>query len=201
MTVEETPKKKRSFFSIFGSELVLGSLVALLSVLAALAAFQGSLADSQESDKNVEGQKQITEANALYLEDNQYIIYDYTMYDGWYVNQDTNLDAAEYYKVNFSDNLNAGIARSENEPFDTAYYDAMYAEANSTYDEALTFFEEAQTAGDRANNMQMVVLIFAVGLALSAYGSLIAPEKTIRIVFAMGAIAALIAGLIKFFIS
>jgi hypothetical protein len=198
MIDEKSPSKMQTFLRRLSSEAVLGTLVALLSVLVALAAYQGSLSDSQESDKNVEGQKQLTEANAMYLETNQFVIYDFTMYDGWYVNQDTNPDIAEYYQGSYSDNLISSIDRPDG-PFDSQYYQEMYADADSTYNEAQTYFDEAQAAGDRANKMQLVVLVFAVGLALAAYGSLMAPEKAIRAVFTIGSIAALIAGLISYF--
>ena len=179
------------------SEVVLASLVAVLSVLTALAAYQGSLADSQESDMNVEGQKQLTEANSLYLEANQFVIYDYTMYDGWYINAGKDEEIAQYYVDSFSEELTANIDR-DTDLFDEQYYEEMYAEAESTYDEAMTYFDEAQIAGDRADRMQGVVVIFAVGLALAAYGSMMGPEKMIRFVFTLAAIAALVGGLISF---
>jgi hypothetical protein len=198
MTESQPPSGFKSVLRKIGSEVVLGTLVALLSVLVALAAFQGSLADSKESDANVSGQKQITEANGKYLEANQFVIYDYSMYDGWYINEAKNDEIAQYYKDSFSESLTASMDRPDG-PFDDQYYKDMYTDADATYEESLTFFDEAQAAGDRANQMQLVVLVFAVGLALAAYGSLMAPERPIRIVFAIGSILALIAGLISYF--
>lgn len=186
--------KRLKFFS---SELVLGALIAVLSVLTALAAYQSRLAGSQESDLNVEGQKQLTDSNVLYLEANQFIIYDFTMYDGWYINEGVNDANAEYYLNSFSDELTASMDREEG-PFDQEYYDAMYAEAQATYDEALASFEGAQQAGDRANALQLVVLIFAVALALAAYGSLLSNESTLRVLFAIGSILGLIFGLVRY---
>ena len=101
--------KRLKFFS---SELWLGALVALLSVLVALAAYQSGVSDSKEGDLNVEGQKQLTDSNGYYLEANQYIIYDYTMYDGWYVNEGKDDDAAEYYLANFSEALAEGRGKA-----------------------------------------------------------------------------------------
>ena len=66
----EKTEKPKGLLARLGSDLVLGFLVAFLSILTALAAYQGSIADSQESDLNVEGQKQLTEANSFYLEAN-----------------------------------------------------------------------------------------------------------------------------------
>lgn len=195
MTETDPTGKSKGILAKFGSDLVLGFLVAFLSVLTASAAYQGSIADSQESDLNVEGQKQLTEANSFYLEANQFVIYDYTLYDGWYATEDTEI--ADYFYGNFSEELTASMDRSEG-PFDDEYYDSMYAEADSLYDEALDYFDQAQAAGQRAIQMQLVVLVFAVGLALAAYASLIQPDKRIRVVFAIASILALIMGLFSY---
>ncbi len=192
------PSKLKRLLMKFSSEAVLGTLIALLSVLTALSAWQGSLADSEESGFNVEGQKQLTEANSMYLESNQFVIYDYSMYDGWYINADKDEEIANYYYDSFSEALQISMERPEG-PFDEEYYDEMYAEADGLYDEAMTYFDQAEAAGERANHMQLVLLIFAVGLALSAYGSLLAPEKGIRMIFTLGAFAALVAGLLAYF--
>jgi hypothetical protein len=194
MIDQNPPTETRIFFKIFGSEVVLGTLVALLSILTAGAAYMGSLADAQSSEKNVEGQKQLTEANEMYVEANQFVIYDYTMYNGWITNQDTNPSIADYYQAGFSDDLVAAIKLNYQDPFNDQYYSEMYKDANATYDESQAYFDEAQAAGDRATNLQLVVMVFAVGLALVAYGSLMDAGKSIRIVFAIGSIAALLFG-------
>jgi len=197
MTESQSPTGFKKILAAFSSEVVLGTLVALLSVLTAAAAWQGSLADSKEADFNVEGQKQLTEANSMYLESNQFVIYDYSMYDGWYINTGKDEEIAQYYYDSFSESLQASMDREEG-PFDNEYYDEMYADAEGLYDEALTYFDEAQIAGDRADQMQFVVLIFAVSLALAAYGSLLGSEKATRAVFAIGSIAGLVFGIISF---
>lgn len=175
-----------------GYDLILGFLVAFLSVLTALAAYLGATADSKESDLNVEGQKQLTEANSYYLEANQFVLYDYTMYDGWYVADDP--DIADYFFGNFSIELTDSMDRPEG-PFDDQYYDEMYGDADGLYDEALDYFDQAQAAGERAIRMQLLVLIFAVGLALAAYASLLQHGNLIRVVFTFASMLALFLGL------
>ncbi len=187
--------KKLNFLT---SELFLGAMVALLSVLVALSAYQSGIADSKESDLNVEGQKQLTDSNSLYLEANQFVIYDYQMYDGWYINEGKDDEIAQYYQDSFSEQLTANVERGT-DLFDEQYYEEMYAEAESTYDEAITNFESAQQAGDQADTLQLVVLIFAVGLALSAYGSLLDKASGLRILFAIGSVVALAVGLVIYF--
>jgi hypothetical protein len=181
------------FMKFFSSEWVLGILVALLSVFIAAAAYQSSLFDSKESDMNVEGQKQLTESNSMYLEANQFVIYDYQMYDGWYINDGTNADLADYYKTSFSENLTTSMDR-EAGPFDDQYYTEMYADASSTYDDSMTAFDEANTAGNKADSLQLVVLIYAVGLALAAYGSMLGEDANLRKFFGILSIVSLIIG-------
>lgn len=181
------------FVKFFSSEWVLGILVALLSVLIAAAAYQSSLFDSKESDFNVEGQKQLTESNSLYLEANQFVIYDYQMYDGWYINDGTNADLAEYYQAAFSENLTTSMDRPDG-PFDDQYYTENYADAESTYDEAMTAFDDANTAGNKADSLQLAVLIYAVGLALAAYGSMLPETGNMRKFFGLLSVLGLIFG-------
>lgn len=185
------------FSKFICSEWVLGVLVALLSVLIAAAAYQSSLFDSKESDLNVEGQKQLTESNSLYLEANQFVIYDYQMYDGWYINEGTNNDLAVYYQTSFSENLTASMEREEG-PFDDTYYSEMYADAEATYEASMTAFDDANTAGNKADQLQLVVLIFAVGLALAAYGSMLAEEAKLRFFFGLLSIVALVFGAVVY---
>ncbi|MGB7874451.1 MAG: hypothetical protein WBL25_08700 [Anaerolineales bacterium] len=195
MAETDLTRKPKGVMWFLGSDLILGFLVAFLSILTALAAYQGSIADSQESDLNVAGQKQLTEANSFYLEANQFVLYDYNLYDGWYITDDP--EVADYFYDNFSEELTASMDRSEG-PFDDEYYDSMYAGADDLYDEAIDYFDQAQAAGERAIQMQLIVLVFAVGLALAAYASLIQSEKRIRIVFAIASILALIMGLFSY---
>lgn len=45
-----------SKLQFLGSELILGSLIAILSVFTALSGYQGSMADSEQTTSNVQGQ-------------------------------------------------------------------------------------------------------------------------------------------------
>jgi len=195
MSDEKQPNK---LLSILGSELLLGSLVAVLSLLTAVASFQGGLADSAESDNNVEGQKILSNSNTEFLRANQDIIQDYTMYDGWYTNDGVNQENSDYYKANFSDQLTASLDRPDG-PFDDPYYEAVYTDADASYEEAMTKFDAAQKAGDKADKYQMDVMIFGVGLALAAWASLGKEESILRPIFGVLSIGLAIYGLIIFF--
>jgi hypothetical protein len=182
---------------ILASEITVGILVAVLSIMTAFAAYQGSLADSAEADANVEGQKVLSLSNTEFLRANQDIIQDYTMFDGYYLNQDTNEEAATYYQDNFSEALTASMEREEG-PFDDAYYEAIYLDADGSYDEAMTKFDEAQAAGDKADQYQLVVLVFAVALSLVAWASLVDEESKMRVAFVVVSLAVAAYGLFVF---
>jgi hypothetical protein len=119
------------------------------------------------------------------------------MYDGWYINDGTNDDLAEYYKTSFSENLTASMDREEG-PFDDQYYTEMYTDAESTYDVAMTAFDDANTAGNKADSLQLAVLIYAVGLALAAYGSMLAEEANLRKFFGILSVVALVFGTVVY---
>lgn len=191
-------KKQFKLFNIMGSELVLGSLVALLSLLTAVAAYQGGLSDSAEADANVEGQKILSNSNTEFLRSNQDIIQDYTMYDGWYINDGVNAENADYYKLNFSEALVTSMERPDG-PFDDAYYTEVYTDADASYEEAMTKYDDAQKAGDKADKYQMDLMIFGVGLALAAWASLGREESTLRPIFGILSTLLGIYGLIVFF--
>ena len=69
---------------VLGNEIVLGTLIAVLSVFTAVASYQGSIADSKQNENEVKAMQSLNDGNAEYLTANQFIVYDYTMFDGWY---------------------------------------------------------------------------------------------------------------------
>jgi hypothetical protein len=189
-------KSGNKFLQVFVSELVLGALVATLSVITAVAGYQGSMADSEQTKYNVQGQQMLTDANAEYLSANQMIVYDYNMYDGWYTAE---TDAkAEYYQYNFSEELQAGIAKNGDEPFSDEYYTAMYAEPQGMFDESDRLFDLAEAFNERGDILQLVMMISALGLAFAAWASLLKDESKVRLIFAVMSILMLIYAVIVY---
>ncbi|GAB4487821.1 MAG: hypothetical protein Fur0016_05450 [Anaerolineales bacterium] len=185
-----------SKLQLLGSELILGSLIAILSVLTALAGYQASMADSEQTTKNVQGQQRLTDANAEYLTANQLIVYDYTLYDGYFTAQ-PGTEQEEYYRSSFSDTLKADMAAGV-DLFSDSYYESMYAEANAMFQEADDLFAKAQEWNKRGDALQLVMLIMALGLAFAAWASLLKEESRMRILFAFFSIAMLVYGLITY---
>jgi hypothetical protein len=198
MSAAESQDNRNPIVRFLTSEIVLGTLIAVLSILTAVASYQGSISDSAEGDHNVEAQKILADSNADYLRANQDIIYDYDMFDGFFLYEGEDDFRSEYYRESFSDELNTAMERDEDNPFDDAYYEDMFTFADETYDQAMGEFAAAQEAGDKADQLQMVMLIMAVGLSFAAWASLLGATSNMRLLFAIMSIVALVLGLITY---
>jgi hypothetical protein len=179
-----------------GSEVTLGTLIALLSICTAFASWQGSIADSKQSEHELKAMQHLNDGNAEYVSANQFIVYDYNMYDGWYTTSDPDLEA--YYQNSYSQELQNAIAADPENPFSDAYYDSMYASAYGYWDNFDTDSEIAGQWNERGDNLQLVMLIMALGLAFAAWASLGKEESNMRLLFSTMAIITLVAGIIAY---
>jgi len=188
------------FFRFLGNEILLGLLIALLSVLTAVASYQGALADGNQNQFEIEGMKSLNDGNVLYLESNQIWIQDDGNYDNWYINQETNPEVAAYYEGNFTELLGSAIERNgaDEYPIDDQYIDELYADANGLFDESDTSFETANNWNNRGDQLQLVLTIMAIGLAFAAWASLNKEESNLRSFFSLLAIVSLVIGVIVY---
>jgi len=180
-----------------GNEFFLGTMIALLSVFTAVASYQGAMADSEQNKFEILGMQYLNDGNAEYLTSNQSISQDYSYYANWFLNLDERPDIAEYYESNFSPELQAAIER-DNGIWDDEYYDAMYAIPAGLFDESDTNFEIGSQWDERGDQLQLVMLIMALGLAFAAWASLMSVESNMRYLFALLGVIALIAGVIAY---
>jgi len=186
------------FLRILGNEIILGTLIAVLSVFTAVASWQGSVADGQQNEFEILGMASLNDGNAEYLRTNQDITQDYNYFDNWYLNVDEKPDAAEYYQFNFSQALQDAVERDPDTVWDDQYYDEMYADANAYFDESDANFEKAGEWNTRGDELQLVLMIMALGLAFAAWASLLKEESNMRILFALFAIITLTLGIIQY---
>ena len=184
------------FVRLLGSEIVLGTLIAILSVFTAVASYQGSVADSKQNENEVKAMQNLNDGNAEYLSANQFIVYDYTMYDGWYTTESE--DKAAYYESSYSESLQNAIATDPDNPFSEDYYNSMYADANGYWADSDTAFETAGQWDNRGDGLQLVMLIMALGLAFAAWASLLKDESNMRLLFASLAVITFLAGMITY---
>jgi type II secretory pathway pseudopilin PulG len=181
---------------IFGKDIILGSLIAILSVMTALASWQGSIADSNQNKNETLGMQNLNDGNAEYLSANQFMVYDYTLYDSWYTTEDET--KAAYFEESYSDELVASIEANPDDPFNNEYYNAMYAPAYDLWDESDANFEMASQYDDLGDALQLVMLFMAVALAFAAWASLLKEESNMRPLFAIASIVVFVIGLIKY---
>jgi DNA gyrase inhibitor GyrI len=134
MTENTASKSFLDRVRFLSGEIVLGTLMAALSILIAVSAYQSSMADSDQTKFNVQGQQMLTNANAEYLTANQLIGYDYSLYDSWYTS--TEDDKAQYFESQYSEQLQNSLTANKDDPFNESYYTAMYAEPQKMFDEA-----------------------------------------------------------------
>ena len=144
--------------------------------------------------------QKLNDGNAEYLTSNQEITQDYSYYDTWYINQETNPDIAEYFQAEFSDELLTAIERSGSEnPFDEEYYNAKYEIPSQLFDESDTNFEIGSQWDERGDQLQLVMLIMTLGLVFAAWGSLLKDDSVMRLIFSFFGLITFVAGLIVYF--
>lgn len=186
------------FLRVLGNEIILGTLIAVLSVFTAVASWQGSVADGKQNEFELSGVTSLNDGNAEYLRANQDITQDYNYFDNWYLNVDEKPDAAEYYQFNFSQALQDAVERNPDAVWDDQYYDEMYADANAYFDESDANFAKAGEWNDRGDGLQLVLMIMALGLAFAAWASLLKEESNMRVLFALFAVTTLVWGILQY---
>jgi hypothetical protein len=181
---------------VLGNEVILGSLIAILSVFTAFASYQGSVADGKQNDFEILGMTSLNDGNAEYLRANQDITQDYNYFDNWYLNLEERPDIAEYYQSSFSQPLLDAMERDPDTVWDEQYYDDTYADANAYFDESDANFAKAGEWNDRGDRLQLVLMVMALGLAFAAWASLVKEESRMRLLFSAFAIVTLIVGVL-----
>ncbi len=184
------------YLRLLGHELLLGSLIAILSVLTAWSSYQSALADGEQNNAEILGMQALNDGNTEYLSANQFVSQDYNYYDNWYLNQDEKPDVAEYYQADFSQQLQDAIARET--VWDEKYYDEMYLESTTKFDDSEAYFKIGANWNQRGDLLQLIMAIMALGVAFAAWASLLKEENNLRLVFAILAIIMLVYGTITY---
>lgn len=185
---------------IFSNEIFLGTMIAILSVFTAYSSYLGAMSDSEQNKFEILGMQQLNDGNAEYLRANQDITQDYNYFDNWYLNVDERPDIAEYYQFNFSEALTAAFESEPDVVWTDEYYDSMYADATALWEESDINFDTASQWDERGDQLQLVMLIMALGLAFVAWASLLGAESNMRVLFSIFGTLSLIAGIIIFIV-
>ena len=159
------------------TEWSIAALIALLSLITASTAYYSHIEDSNSNHNYFTSQAIIVEANSLYLEANQAIIYDLDAYDSYYLaDYEGNQTKADYYFSGLSESAIASFNRSSG-PFDEQYYDEMYLFASVREDEGIALAEVAEAENIASDEYQLAVLFSAVGLSLTGWAAVISSPK------------------------
>jgi len=186
------------FLRVLGNEVVLGTLIAVLSVFTAVASWQGSVADGQQNEFEILGMASLNDGNAEYLRANQDITQDYNYFDNWYLNLEERPDIAEYYQSSFSQPLLDAMERDPDTVWDDLYYEDIYADANAYFDESDANFAKAGEYNEQGDALQVVLMGMALGLAFAAWASLNKEESNMRLLFSAFALVTLVFGIISY---
>jgi len=188
----------KKIFGFLGNEIILGTMIALLSVFTALASYQGAMSDSEQNKYEILGMQQLNDGNAEYLRANQDITQDYNYFDNWYLNVDERPDIGEYYQSSFSEALQAAIDRDPEAVCDDQYYDEMYLDAIELWDESDANFDLASKFDEKGDQLQLVMMIMALGLAFAAWASLLGAESNMRLLFALFGLIMFVVGIVTY---
>ena len=197
------PAKRAGCLGWLKSEFALGTLVTILSILTAVVAYTAELTNAAASGNELEAVRLLTESNTEYIQSSQFIILDYTMYDNYYVNLGVDDFAADYYANLFSQSLVDAIDRNPDtfQPFDETYTNEQYGTADDLYAQAIELFEKGGGQGDVANQYQLVMMIYAVGLSFAAWSSIADEKSRSRTFFAIFSVLTLLLGSFTFMIA
>jgi hypothetical protein len=188
----------KKIVSFLGNEILLGLLITVLSIFTAIASYYGARADGNQNDAEIQGMQALNDGNAEYLTENQNISQDYNYYDNWYINQDTNPEAADYYQFNFSQQLQDAIARDPNTVWDDQYYTEMAVTSTEYFDSSEANFILASDWNARGDHLQLVLTFMAIGLAFAGWASINKEEGKLRAFFSLLSMIMFLIGLISY---
>lgn len=185
---------------ILGSELVLGTLVAVLSIGTAYFSYAGAMADSEQNKYEIQGMKALNDGNTAYLEANTTLNQDFQYFDSWYVNEGVDQEKANYYFDQMSDELATLITdpNSSDAAWDE-YQQNIFADAIQLFHRSDASFQLASAYDEKGDQLQLAMLFMALGLAFAAWASLLKEESILRPLFGLFAILTLVMALVTYF--
>ena len=176
------------------SDAFLGAMVVLLTAATAFSAYKSALTGIEGDDLDLEGQKTLVVAMGSFLNGNAELFQDLQAYDAYRFFDVEDPAEADVYLERMSPRLRAGLEQPES-PFDEAYLQATYAEAQALISEVEELETQANQIDDKNRIYELSGLIFAIGLAATAWAALVHPVRRIRSIFLLIALVCLIGGI------
>jgi hypothetical protein len=181
------------------SQLVLGALVALLTVATAYVAFRSTAASLDSSTLDFYAGKAMQQATLLHLSGNAETMVDLTVFNAYHLLKDRNPELAAESLSRASEDLLIAMERS-GKPFDEEYQQARYGEARAALDRAQVLYDQADQASLQAERFALASAILSIGLGATAWAALLRRRSLLRLIFAVLALASLIAALVMAFL-
>jgi hypothetical protein len=175
------------------SDGLLGAMVVILTAATAFAAYQSALTGIEGDDLDFETQKNLVVATGSFLNGNAELIQDLQAYDAYRFLINENPAEAAVYLERMSDSLRAKLENAGS-PFDDDYLVAAYAEANALLNQVEEQEILSSQVDDRNRVYELAGFIFAIGLAATAWASLVDAGRRIRIIFLILALVCLVGG-------
>lgn len=165
------------------SQNILALLITVLSVLMGFAAYRSAAIGSTSTDNYFLAQTHLTDANLLYAEQGQEILYDRMAHDQYVLAVEReDEEAAEHYKEQLSEAALAGLSKPDG-PFDEDYEKVVYQKARAEVSQEEELFDKAAHDSDRAVAFQLTGLIMSLGTSLAAWASLADEKSRLRTLF------------------
>ncbi len=177
------------------SDWFLGALIVILSAATAFAAFQSAVTGINGDDLDTDSQKTLILATTSFLSANTEFLVDIQAYDSYKLLANQNSEEAVEFLARASPALIAGLERAEG-PFDEIYEANLFDDSLDLFDQVEKLEEEANLADDALRINELAGLIFAVGLASTAWASLLGPRRKIRLIFVTVALICLVGGIV-----
>jgi hypothetical protein len=186
------------FDRLLQSQVLLGALVAVLTVSNAYVIYRSSKASLAGSSLDFYASREMHYATITHLDGNARYLTDLAAYNEYRLLREEDPDLAENALQHASEELLAGMVRPGG-PFDEAYILAIFGEASTAMDEAQARYDEADEASLRSERFSLASTILAVGLGATAWAGLLHERNALRLVFSVTAVVSLVAGLIMAF--
>lgn len=198
--MESNTPQPNSIQRFLSSELLLAALITVMTIVTAITAYQGSLAEGESLNQFFVAQSELTDASLLYLEQGQEIFYDHNVYDQYQIALLNGEEAiADYYLDQLSEPGTAAVERANGKyPFTPDYEAELFAEAAVTVEDMEDAYELAMEFNVKGDRLGLVTTILAVGLAFSAWGALAPEESRQRMLFALLSLVALGLAIIEY---
>jgi hypothetical protein len=193
--VDGSPKTwKGRVEALMDSRLMLGALIAVLTVASAWVAYRSTSAALDSSTQDFYAAKEMQRASLLGLDGNAGYMIDLVAYNRYNELKERAPDLAEEVLNRGSPELLAGMDRPGG-PFDEVYESARYGEARAALDRAQALYDQADRASLEAERFALGTAILSIGLGATAWAALLHKHSLLRLVFALLAVASVVAAL------